>query len=68
MGWDKDNLKSKMRLVVSERVREYDETYEESDEWTFFSTLSDREPQPKGELNYVNPYTLLVAVVLSAQA
>ena len=25
-------------------------------------------PEPKGELNYVNPYTLLVAVVLSAQA
>ena len=25
-------------------------------------------PQPKGELEHVNPYTLLVAVVLSAQA
>ena len=25
-------------------------------------------PEPKGELHYVNPYTLLVAVVLSAQA
>jgi endonuclease III len=25
-------------------------------------------PDPKGELHYVNPYTLLVAVVLSAQA
>lgn len=25
-------------------------------------------PQPKGELDYVNPFTLLVAVVLSAQA
>ena len=25
-------------------------------------------PEPKGELNYVNAYTLLVAVVLSAQA
>lgn len=25
-------------------------------------------PHPKGELNYTNPYTLLVAVVLSAQA
>lgn len=34
----------------------------------FFQRLSDREPEPKGELNYVNPYTLLVAVVLSAQA
>ena len=26
------------------------------------------EPEPKGELRYVNPFTLLVAVVLSAQA
>ena len=26
------------------------------------------EPEPKGELNYVNVYTLLVAVALSAQA
>jgi endonuclease III len=26
------------------------------------------EPEPKGELEHVNPYTLLVAVVLSAQA
>jgi len=26
------------------------------------------EPEPKGELDYVNPFTLLVAVVLSAQA
>ncbi|MPZ09231.1 MAG: endonuclease III, partial [Kiloniellaceae bacterium] len=25
-------------------------------------------PEPRGELDYVNPYTLLVAVVLSAQA
>ena len=25
-------------------------------------------PEPKGKLDYVNPYTLLVAVVLSAQA
>lgn len=26
------------------------------------------DPEPKGELDYINPYTLLVAVVLSAQA
>ena len=34
----------------------------------FFRRLEERDPEPKGELNYVNPYTLLVAVVLSAQA
>ena len=35
---------------------------------TFFTRLQQQNPEPKGELNYVNPYTLLVAVVLSAQA
>jgi endonuclease-3 len=34
----------------------------------FFARLRAREPEPKTELSYVNPYTLLVAVVLSAQA
>ncbi|MEX0758232.1 MAG: endonuclease III [Tistlia sp.] len=34
----------------------------------FFDRLAERLPEPKGELDYVNPYTLLVAVVLSAQA
>jgi endonuclease-3 len=33
-----------------------------------FERLSAVEPVPKGELDYVNPFTLLVAVVLSAQA
>ena len=33
-----------------------------------FRRLRDANPEPKGELEYVNPYTLLVAVVLSAQA
>lgn len=35
---------------------------------TFFATLQAGNPDPKGELDYVNVYTLLVAVVLSAQA
>ena len=33
-----------------------------------FERLSAQAPEPKTELEYVNPYTLLVAVVLSAQA
>ena len=33
-----------------------------------FSRLAAINPEPKGELEYVNAYTLLVAVVLSAQA
>jgi len=34
----------------------------------FFSRLAALNPNPRGELEYINPYTLLVAVVLSAQA
>lgn len=34
----------------------------------FYRRLEESDPVPKGELNYVNEYTLLVAVVLSAQA
>ncbi len=33
-----------------------------------FQRLSSELPEPKGELYYTNPFTLLVAVVLSAQA
>ncbi len=34
----------------------------------FYERLAAVDPEPKGELAYVNPFTLLVAVVLSAQA
>jgi endonuclease-3 len=34
----------------------------------FFARLKKHTPDPKTELQYVNPYTLLVAVVMSAQA
>jgi len=34
----------------------------------FFATLAKASPEPETELNYSSPYTLLVAVVLSAQA
>ena len=34
----------------------------------FYGRLQEKQPEPQGELNYLNTYTLLVAVVLSAQA
>jgi endonuclease III len=40
----------------------------DADVEAFFSRLHAIEPEPKGELEHVNAYTLLVAVVLSAQA
>lgn len=33
-----------------------------------FARFAQQRPEPKGELDHVNPFTLLVAVVLSAQA
>jgi endonuclease-3 len=33
-----------------------------------FRRFAARDPEPRGELNYTNPFTLLTAVVLSAQA
>lgn len=35
---------------------------------SFYTRLARENPEPKGELAYINHYTLLVAVVLSAQA
>jgi endonuclease-3 len=34
----------------------------------FFDRLAAANPDPRGELSFINPYTLLVAVVLSAQS
>lgn len=34
----------------------------------FFARLKKESPAPRGELGYINPFTLLVAVVLSAQS
>jgi endonuclease-3 len=39
-----------------------------SDVEAIFGAFSAANPEPRGELDYVNPFTLLVAVVLSAQA
>lgn len=39
-----------------------------ADIYEVYHRLSENNPEPETELNYVNPYTLLVAVALSAQA
>lgn len=43
-------------------------TMKKADIQRFFEILHAENPEPQGELNYTNPYTLLVAVALSAQA
>ena len=40
----------------------------EADVEAIFGAFAASNPEPEGELDYVNPFTLLVAVVLSAQA
>ena len=35
---------------------------------TVFERFKSRNPEPKSEMNWTSPFTLLVAVVLSAQA
>ena len=39
-----------------------------ADIFEFYRRLAENDPAPETELNYLNPYTLLVAVALSAQA
>ena len=53
MNWKELKMSRKMRL---------------SDINLMFALLSQNNPDPKTELTFQNPYTLLVAVVLSAQA
>ena len=39
-----------------------------ADVFDFYARLAEANPHPETELEYVNPYTLVVAVALSAQA
>jgi endonuclease-3 len=55
-GGAKPGRRSKVRRLPAEDVEE------------IFRRFAARDPEPKGELHYTNPFTLLVAVVLSAQA
>ena len=50
------------KRITTPKPRSAAEIYE------IFSRFRQQRPEPKGELDYVNAFTLLVAVVLSAQA
>lgn len=43
-------------------------TYSPAEIRALFERFKEANPEPKGELDYVNPFTLVVAVALSAQA
>jgi endonuclease-3 len=57
--------KGSLRKVPSRRLRSRLSAAEIE---ALYGRLAERMPEPRTELEYVNPYTLLVAVVLSAQA
>jgi endonuclease-3 len=57
-----ESLKSKPPKLKAAKPWTEAEVYEA------FSRFRKANPEPKGELEHLNPYTLLVAVVLSAQA
>lgn len=50
------------------RKRKFKSLYSEADIREIFRRFSVQRPEPKGELAHTNPFTLLVAVALSAQA
>ncbi len=55
-------------MVITKGQQVISEPMKKADIVTFFDRLAAQLPEPKGELEYVNPFTLLVAVALSAQA
>ena len=60
--------KTAAKKPLSKKPRGRIKALDPSDVEEVFRRFHDSEPEPKGELEHVNAYTLLVAVVLSAQA
>ncbi|OJF93613.1 endonuclease III [Pararhizobium antarcticum] len=54
--------------TVGRAVRRPKSAYSKAEIAEIFRRLSIQRPEPKGELEHVNPFTLVVAVALSAQA
>jgi len=59
-------VKTTVRAIKSSRSMR--SAYTRAEVTEIFHRFSLQRPEPRGELEYVNPFTLLVAVVLSAQA
>lgn len=59
---------AKPRPAANVRVSVRRPRYNEAEVREIFRRFAVQRPEPKGELEYVNAFTLLVAVVLSAQA
>lgn len=57
-----------MTCIKNRRSGREESAMKKADIEEFYRRLQAQNPEPKGELDWVNPFTLLVAVVLSAQA
>jgi endonuclease III len=60
--------KSKPSKTKSSKPKTASKPWTAAEVYEMFSRFRKANPDPKGELEHLNPYTLLVAVVLSAQA
>ena len=59
---------AKKSAPTRKRAKRYRSKLTLDERTEFFARLQKSNPEPEGELEYVNPYTLVVAVALSAQA
>jgi endonuclease-3 len=66
LSWS--DVLTKEALLRSGRIHQMPRAFSKDEIDDFFSRLKKMMPEPRTELQSVNPYTLLVAVVLSAQA
>jgi endonuclease III len=62
------SVKSKASSKLAVKSRVSTKPWTAAEVYEAFSRFRKANPEPKGELEYLNPFTLLVAVVLSAQA
>ena len=65
---DRPAARSKAAGAAPRRARQAKSAYSAAEVEEIFRRFSVQRPEPKGELEHVNAFTLLVAVVLSAQA
>lgn len=56
------------KMVVAKKALKATKPWTPAEVRDAFTRFQNANPEPKGELEHLNPYTLLVAVVLSAQA
>jgi endonuclease-3 len=68
MRGDSTDSKAPRRRAAGRPARRSRSRLSRAEIETLYARLQAKTPEPRGELESVNPYTLLVAVVLSAQA